>query len=788
MAKIFPLIILCFSASFAFCQINVVGKLVDENYIPQVDFNVLLKSMNSSVQYSSQSNSEGNFSISANKGQYLMIISKNTEIYSSDTLTLMSDVNMGIFPIIKSFHLETVNVQGKKKLIERKHDRIVFNVEESLLSSGIGADELIKNVPRMDPSSDFPKIFGKSGVAVMVDEKILNLSGDDLVNFLKSLRSENIKQIEVILNPPSKFDAAGNSGILNIKLKKKRDLGFEGNAVTNYSQRTYPTINESLSLNYSKGKLLMKYNGFLGKENRITEYRNKYIFPNQTRQTQENGKRRNKGLSNYLALEYQISSKATLGTSLDFNRWNNSQDFTTMLNAFSPSGGKNSDLDVFNSTSESTYKVLNLSPFFELELDTIGKKIAIYYNYLSNKTMDDNSFSNSNNTPNTDISLNRNFNNDNFKINSFNIDLSLPLNILSIETGFKIASINTNNDATYYFSTQETTPNHFNYKEDILAVYLSMNKNIGNTLMISAGLRYEETMTKGNNLSDQIVTNNEYDNFFPSISLSYDPNDNDSFSLGYNKRIVRPTLDEINPFRQYQDQINYTTGNPFLLPSKTDNIELGYLFRGNLSISVFASKTTNNPIQFAIPLDDGKIVEKKPTNALTTYDIGGDIGFNWRKAWFNNYTSISVSHQHSLVTQNLNIPDKDLKGLTTMFSTNSSASLKGKLKPKIMLNAFYSLPAVEELNRSRSIFMVRLAGNISLMQERLAINGSLTDIFNTTVSRSKVDYGDFILYNRLFNDNQNFTISLSYKFGNFRAKSFQTKSNNSEKERLASNN
>ncbi len=787
MARFYSFLVLFFSFTIVYGQVNLVGKLVDEKYIPQVDFDVQLRSMNSDDQFTSKSNIEGNFAITVKKGLYIISISKQNEAYMTDTITINSDVNMGIIPVIKSFQLETVNVEGRKKLIERKRDRIIFNVEESLLSSGIGADELIKNVPRMDPSSELPKIFGKSSVAVMVDEKILNLSGNDLGNFLKTLRSENIKQIEVILNPSSKYDASGNSGILNIKLKKKRDLGFEGNAVTTFIQRTNPSINESLSLNYSKSKLLMKYNGFVGSENRITKYDNEYIYPEQTRRTEENGKRTNKGFSNNFVLEYQISEKATIGTSLDFNRWNNNRDFTTTLNTLSSNGSSNSNNEDYNSFGKGNYNVFNISPFFEFKLDTTGKKLAFNYNYLSNKTLDDNFFNNSNEVSNTDISLSRNLNKNKFKISSFNIDLVLPLSIISLETGLKLSSINTDSYVQYFLSEQEPSQNNFNYSEDILAAYINLNKSVSDKIIFSAGLRYEGTKTKGDNLSDRSITENNYNNLFPSISLSYDPNDDHSFSVGYNKRIVRPSLDQVNPFKQYQDQINYTTGNPILLPSKTDNIEIGYLYKGNLSISLFASKTINNPIQLAIPIENGTIVEKKPINALTTYDFGGDIGYSWRKKWFNNYTSVSISHQHSDVSSNVNIPDKDLRGINAMFSTNSTASIKGKLKPKIMLNAYYTLPAVEELFRTRSIFMLRIAGSLSFMQERLALNCSLTDIFNTTISRNRVDYGSFKFNNKLFNDNRNFTLSLSYKFGNFKAKNFKTNISNNEKDRLAPN-
>lgn len=784
----FSLLLTFFFCVFSgICQINLHGKLVDEHNVPQADFDVELRSLNSSARYLSKSNEEGFFSISAKSGNYLMSISKLDEFIISDTIALFEDVNLGAVPVIKSYQLEEVNVEGRRRLIERKHDRIIFNVEESLLSTGIGADELIKNVPRMDPSSDLPRIFGKSSVGVMIDDKLLNLSGNDLKNYLQTLRSENIEQIEVILNPSSRYDATGNSGILNIKLKKKRDLGFEGNAVTTFTQRTDPSINQSLGLNYSKGKFVVRYSGFVGYEQRFTDHRNEFTYPTYVRLTEEEGSRQNLGFSNNLALEYQISKRATIGTALDLNRWNNNQDFSTILSSSSSPEVGLWNISELTSKGDGSYGVFNVSPFFELQLDSIGKQLNVNYTYLSNKTKLDNLLSGSDNFEDDHLSPNRNLNDNTFHINAINLDLKLPFDLVSVETGFKYSSIDTRNDAIYYITSENIIFNPFSYNEDIVAAYLNLDREFGEEFMLSAGLRYEGTKTRGTDGTDNSTQRNKYDNLFPSISLSYDPDDDHSLSAGYNKRINRPTLNEVNPFREYQDAINFTTGNPMLRPSITDNIELGYLYGGNLSFSVFASRTKDNPIMLAIPIGDGTIIERKPINALTTYDVGGDIGYSWRKNWFNNYSSVSISHQRSIVDENVDLPDGDLRGISTIFSSNSTVSLPGNSKPRLSLNAYYALPAVEEIYRSRSIFMMRLAGSISFLNESLVLNCSLTDVFNTTISRSKVDFGNFQMNSRLFNDNRSFMLSVAYKFGNFKAKRLKTNLNISEKDRLAPN-
>ena len=137
--------------------------------------------------------------------------------------------------------IEQVNLLVKKKILERKADRLIFNVDASIASQGMDAGETLANVPmlKVDENLGSISIIGKSGVNVMINGKILNLSGAALLNYLKSIRSENISKIEVITTPPSKYEAQGNSGLINIILKKNPNLGFSGNITSGLNQRTY---------------------------------------------------------------------------------------------------------------------------------------------------------------------------------------------------------------------------------------------------------------------------------------------------------------------------------------------------------------------------------------------------------------------------------------------------------------------------------------------------------------------------------------------------------------------
>jgi len=225
--------------------------------------------------------------LSGNKGDFTLSVNKK-----------------GNFTLV--IRLSEVTLTAKKQLIEKKSDRLVYNVQNSLLSTGVSSDELLKNIPRIDPTSDGLKIIGKSNVLVMIDDRLLNISGDDLKNYLKTLRSENIDKIEIITNPSAKYDAAGNTGLINIKLKKKLNTGFDANISSTSILRTKASVNNALTLNYSNEKLILNYNLFYGDESRNFENKNKLLFTDEQRESVENTERIDKGLSHQLNADYQL--------------------------------------------------------------------------------------------------------------------------------------------------------------------------------------------------------------------------------------------------------------------------------------------------------------------------------------------------------------------------------------------------------------------------------------------------------------------------------------------------
>lgn len=781
----------CFSV---FAQDYTVKGIVKDSTQVIAFANVILTDSNGEMKTGTITEEDGSFNLTTQQGTYTVTVSFLGYQTWKQTISVDQNLDLGIISLnSQDNELGEVVVTAEKPLIERKADRLVFNVRSSVFANGVSADELLKNVPRIDPTSDGLSIIGKSSVQIMINERLLNLSGDDLKNYLKSLRSENIEKIEVITNPSAKYDAAGNSGLINIKLKKNSKLGFDGYITSTYTQRTKPSLGQSLKLNYSTEKLILEYNIYYGNDTRNIIHENEYIFENDTRISDEDTERQNKGLSNSFNMDYKVSTNSNLGFYFNYNDWDNDLIYTSKVKY------RDNDNNIYRTQSMPSqlygdYKNLSISPYYDIQLDTVGSKLKLNYNYVSNKTDSKNSlvaetFSGDFETMEDRSTSQNNVVND-FKINSLNIDFEFPWDSYKLDTGFKFSQFDTDNDISFYDTTSGTPvldtviSNRFLYEERIYAGYINVNKKFSENFHASIGLRYENTSVEGNSITQQERFTNDYDNFFPSLSLSYDPSERNSFYLSYNKRILRPTLFDVNPFRVYQDAFNFSVGNPNLLPSITDNVELGYVYNGNLSLALFSSKIKENTA-YVTTVNNNQIIVTQPLNILTTYDTGIDLSYNWKiLPRLNSFNSFNLTYQKSK-SSNISFPDENLKGFNSIIASYNTLSLNEDRSNKVFVNAYYAFSGVEGIYQSKNVFMLRLGTSLSFLNRNLNINIYATDVFNTTIARNTIDFNEFILKNRIFNDNRSLSISATYKFGNNKSKQSNRDIDSSETDRIS---
>jgi hypothetical protein len=689
--------------------------------------------------------------------------------------------------------IKEVIVVGQNKLIEQKGDRIIFNVKNSPLSTGVGANEILKNMPRIDPTSETLKIIGKSNVLVMVDDRLVNFSGKDLDNFLKTLRSEDISRIELITNPPAKYDAAGNSGLINIVLKKKTNIGFDGSVTGTYVQRTKPGFMPSANLNYSTEKLSIGLNIFAAKDIRTADSDIDIVYSDLTRKSKTHREDNTKSLSNGLSVDYSFK-KSNLGMLINTDFWKYNQ-ITKSKVRFVNNSGKIDSTQNLPSTNENKYNYLSFSPYYDLKLDTLGKKLKLNYNYLTRTNNSYSDFISENYSENfehfnSQTSV-KNNSESNYNVHTFNADLELPFTNFKIETGAKYSYFKNDSDIKLYDTTNgnpvldNNQSNKFIYYENIYAGYFSIEKQWNDKFFTKAGLRYEATKTKGNSVTTNAIFENKFDYFFPSVYFSYNPNENNSFSLGYNKRIDRPLFYDVNPFRTYIDFYNYTEGNPKLEPSITHNIEFSYILKNNFSLTAYFSLLKNASDYITISQSDNPVIFSTPENFYKQKSYGLDLSYNWKITNnFSSYNSLSAYHNDA-VSEIPEMTAKNFKGYGFFFSSRNNYVINSKLGNKLYLNYIHKFPSTDGFWKIYTRTTLSVGGIFNFLDKKLVLNVSISDVFRQFATKAKQQYPNLTWNSTIYNDQRNFNLSLTYKFGNNKSKTADRQIDDSDKTRLS---
>lgn len=667
--------------------------------------------------------------------------------------------------------IEQVNILVKKKLLERKADRLIFNVDASIASQGMDAGETLANVPmlKVDENMGTISIIGKSNVNVMINGKMLNLSGMALLNYLKSIRSENISKIEVITTPPSKYEAQGNSGLINIILKKNPNLGFSGNISTGLTQRTYFNGYTNGTLNYQTEKfsLSLKTNYIKGAK-RSNERFN--IVGQSQNYSESTRKDMWEDLTPSLNASYKINKNSEVGIEYIFDNGKNGMNILNTTKNISPKFEETNFItNTFHREKSPTH---TLSTYYDLKLDSIGKKLSLTGNFYSNDNPTEVNFSTLTLPQNT-IQDVKTLSKIKPQIFSIQGDLELPFSFGTIETGVKYNQFRNSADLKYLtlednqYIIDEEKGSQFLYKEENYAAYASFAKTFGEHWETKAGLRYENTLVKSS------VKDFTYGQWFPSAYISYKQEKN-VFSLSYSRRINRPNMSNLNPFRWYSNPNSYSTGNPLLTPSYINNYELGYTYNNKLSASIYYLRLKNAFGQVS-SLD---LVSQTGTylNYYNNSFYGANLSYtdSFFKFWETSF-SMNSSYQTSEV---FNIEADTFDGYSVSYSWNNTFFLNKNKTVAVFLNYEHQLPYRNVAYHFKNFMEMSSGIKISLMEKQLQINATVNNIF---AMRYKADIY-FRDSQQSFNnywDGRAFRLSVNYTFGN-KKKQIQKKNINFE--------
>lgn len=679
-------------------------------------------------------------------------------------------------------NLQGVTVTARKPMVEVKADKTVVNVDAFISNAGGTALDVLEKAPGVSVDRDGNiSLKGKQGVIVLVDGKQTYLGGQDLANLLRNTPSNQLETVEIMTQPSAKYDASGNSGIINIRTKKGRQNGFNGSINLGVVQGVYPKSPNSININYKKDKLTifstLSYSYWAG-FNDLDLVRKFSPKTNETigsvfDQTSK-GKFHSHNLSLRTGMEYSINKKTTIG--FQVNGTYNPREFEANSVALIYNGGSDPESsNVASSLNKDTWKNFGSNFNFRKRLDTTGRELTadldfIWYGTNALQTSDNFTYLLPQNAV-ADSFLLRGDLPSAIRIYSFKTDYVHPLNKTSkLEAGIKSSYVTTDNDAAFrvwdnqgkYWLTDLSRSNQFIYEENINAAYLNYNKEF-KKWALQTGLRLEHTYAKGKQIvnNDRFIRN--YVQLFPTIFASYKLNEKNTLTANYGRRIERPNYQDMNPFQFFLDQYTFRMGNPNLQPQFTHNVELSHNYKGIINTTVNYTRTTDVINDILKQNDTTKVTFQTKENIATRRNIGIAISYNQplTKWWtvslygnlFNNYFEGFVN----------NTP---LDASITSFMGNVNNQFKFAKTWGAELSGFYRTKMQDGgLIIARPMGMFSFGLSKQVLKSKGTLKLSVTDPFFVMRFSGYTQFGNIDTRINARWDNRRVALNFSYRFG-----------------------
>lgn len=548
--------------------------------------------------------------------------------------------------------LRDVTVVGKKPPIQFLPDKTVINPEASITNAGATIMEVLEKSPGITVGRDGAIIMkGKPSVTVLIDNKPTQLSGADLQSYLSGISASQVEAIELIENPGAKYDAAGNAGIINIKMKSVRQKGFNGSMNLSVGQGMYNKINNSLNLNYRSGKinLFLNYGMRHSRERMNMHTLRKYFDVNHQDSAlleQPNVNRSLQKAHNLkMGLDFFASGKTTLGLVFTGGLFDREAKSFAAIDWMDPQYNIDSSINTWGENNNH-FKRGGISLNGRHKIDE-SSEISADIDYVRFRINGDQNFQTQLDEPGSEISATKGNIPSRLEIVTLKADYTRRFKQFTLETGLKTAINKTNNLANYYTLHNEnwepdlSRSNHFLYDERISAVYASVDAEKGKWHW-QTGLRYELTSYKAHQLGNALVKDSafsrDYGSLFPTAFVSYQADSNNSFTFRLGRRIDRPAFQTLNPFVVTLNKYTYETGNPFIRPQYTWNFELMHSYKQLLTTQVSYSNLRDYFSQIFI-IDNNSSNVNKNIILYTRGNVGSFQNFGITETFQSPITS-----------------------------------------------------------------------------------------------------------------------------------------------------
>lgn len=746
--------------------------------------NILIKSL--------YTNSKGNFSFE-NLSEQSFKLKVNDEKYLSFEKSIDAENDHKILKIILKNNLK--NIEGviltkKKPLVKRKVDRLEFNVENSNVSS-LNAWEILKKTPQVTINNNVLAVKGGTSVLVTINDKKIMMTGEELKNFLENTQGNDVKSVEVITNPPAKYEAEGGA-VLNIVMKKNKIEGYRGILSSKYVQTQYAKGVAGLSQYYKKNKLSVMGSYYRGTGTYFREGTDYVNYPENGTTWISKLDRKDQAKSQntvHFNAEYEIDSLTT--ANLNYSGYFNPESFGTYHVPTLIYNAQNVVESYYTTINDHRSRKINNSLSFQMDRKLNEKSSLSWISY----------FTGNNSTKYQNVLTYLNFANQNPKETNFKADNRNDVQLystqfdyqwknekLELESGTKYSFVKTdsqldfsdNENGTFQYRPEKSSL--FDYKEHNFAVYASLAYNIGKW-NFKGGLRAEMTDLEGVVSEPYEVNKNNYWSLFPTFYAQYTTENKHEFGFSYGKRISRPFYSWLNPAKSYYNLFSYYQGDPKLKATIIHNLNLTYSFK-NWNIDFYYRKEIFPSMEISFQEYETNSLIYYFTNIEKGQAYGMSLYKNFEiKPWWNLTVSENLEHNENYF---MGIDGKLNKNQVWYWNSDISTSvtLDKNSDWKMEVGHHYYSPSIQGTFRISDAWSAYFAMNRKFFNKKLEAAFIFNDIFRSTEQKISTKYGNQDNYFLDYQDTQGFTLSLKYNFGNQSVKNVKTIQKSDEQGRL----
>jgi len=770
---------------FVYAQIgtsSVVGKILVENNLPAEGATVtIFKSADSSVIISTVCDNAGQFKFAGVKhGNYFILIRKvGYKKYFSGQYHLIDGKTVDIGTITltpANQQLNEVTVTAKKNYIEVFADKTVLNVDKSIIASGNSVYDILSTAPGVRVVDNAILFKGGQKALIAINGKpIGNFTDEQLADLLKSYQSSMISQIELIANPSAKYDATGGGGVINIILKKSKEVGFRANVTESAAYGQGYKFNTGINLNYRTENLnfFVNYNFADNKTPRALDIdRNVYNGNQVTNLDVDYNSTTYIKVNNFNSgVDYTINPKQTVGVlvygyrsiagidknSITYIRNNGSLDsnLTTQSHINRDIKNVNYNLNYKGSFGKddatSLVADIDYSTYDRTSFELLNNDF-----YLTDGTSYRDPLFYTDNSPS------------NINVRSELIDFSQQLTKnSSLSAGLKNSQVNSDNtidfeqssDTASNFLPIPSLTDHFVYKERVNAAYGSYDNKF-NKSDLTIGLRAEQTNSNGVSYHPDKTVISSYFDLFPNVQLIQSVDTANQLTIGYNRRINRPNYQDLNPFVGFIGQYSYSTGNPFLKPEYFNTYAIADLYKNKYKFAFDLTITKDFFAPIFLQNDSTKVYTTTFANIGTRYEYEAEFNAPVDVTkWWNINIDLKAAYEHYVY--NLDSARKSSYDINVYI--DQSFSITQSLKAE--LYGTYESPTYYGIKQYQQQYSVRAGLSQSILHDEGSIRLAISDIFNSDIYKYTSNYDGLDLTGREKSGTRFVTLTFIYHFG-----------------------